>query len=89
MLQHTKTRRSEEVRLNTLKMLQNKARYNVIVKVGEERFLKYRNVTNLLRFTSFLDDKHSTWRYFNVFDTVTKKQVGNFTSAHRPTTRHL
>lgn len=69
-------------------MLQ-KARYNAIVKVGQNDFLKYKNVTNLIRFVSFLDDKHSMWRYFNVYDSDTKKQVGNFTSRHRPTSKHL
>ena len=33
-------------------------------------FLKHRNVTNLLTFTSFLDKEHSDWVYFNCYEYV-------------------
>ncbi len=33
-------------------------------------FLKYRNVTNLISFTSFLDRDHPDWVYFNCYEYV-------------------
>ena len=47
------------------------AKFRCIVKVsvaGADRFLKYRNVTNLDRFTSFLNDKHKGWKWYNVYN---------------------
>ena len=61
------------------------ALYTIITKVGEQRFVKYRNVSNLLRFTDFLDKKFPTWKYFNVYDKKSKKQIASFTINNRPT----
>lgn len=58
-----------------------------IVKVDNERFVKY-HVNNLLKFTTFLDEKYSGWRWFNVFatDGASKGlQLTSFTSKNRPT----
>ena len=54
-----------------------------IVKIESDTFLKY-HVNNLLKFTDFLDEKHSNWRYFNVYDKETKQQVESFTKKKRP-----
>lgn len=56
----------------------------VIVKVGNEQFLKYEHVDNLIRFTAFLDQKYPDWRYMNVFDRKTHEQIGNYTKLNRP-----
>lgn len=60
----------------------------VIVKVGNEEFLKYEYVNNLVLFTRFLDTKYPDWRYMNVFDRETKTQIGNFTKKNKPT-KHI
>lgn len=59
-------------------------RYTAIVKVAGDRFVKYRNVRNLARFTAFLDTSFKGWRYFNLFNPDTKEQVGNYTNRNRP-----
>ena len=71
-------------------MKERNEQYRVIVKVknngykNEDKFLKY-HVRNLLKFTSFLDEKHADWKWFNVFD---KKgnQIANYTINSRPST---
>lgn len=65
------------------------AKYTVIVKADASTFLKYRNVNNLLRFTAFLDSKHSRWRWFNVYDKKTRQQLASFTNKAPPTSRTL
>jgi len=66
-------------------------KYKVIAKVDNDKFVKY-NVNNLLLFARFLDSEFSGWRWFNVFQYTkddTGKQLGNFTSKRRPTTRYI
>ena len=55
----------------------------VIAKVGNEKFVKYR-VNNLIKFASFLDKQFKEWRFFNVYDRKTRKQLGSFTKNRRP-----
>jgi hypothetical protein len=54
------------------------------VKADAERFLKYRTVNNLLKFTAFLDVNFPEWRYYNVYDKTTKEQITSFTKNKRP-----
>jgi len=59
-----------------------------IVKVGGTplgggSFKKW-HVNNLVKFTSFLDKNYPEWRYFNVYDKKSKRQIGNFTKSNRP-----
>ena len=63
-------------------------KYNCIVKVGNDKFLKYR-LNDLLKFVEFLDKEWSDWRWFNVYDKTTKTQLANFTKEHRPHQKHL
>ena len=70
-------------------MALNASQYNIIVKVGEDTFLKYRRVTNLLRFTGWLDKQHSSWRWFNVYDAKTRTQVASYTKASKPARRYV
>ncbi len=63
-------------------------KYTCIVKVGNNTFLKYR-LSDLLSFVKFLDQNHSEWRYFNVFDKLTKEQIASFTKNNRPTSKHI
>lgn len=58
--------------------------YSCIVKVDAERFVKYRTVNNLLKFTLFLDTNFPEWRYYNVYDKETKQQINSFTKNKRP-----
>lgn len=68
--------------------MKKKHKYTCIAKVGDDHFVKYR-LSDLVKFAAFLDDKHSDWRWFNVFDKETKKQIGNFTRNKRPTTKSI
>jgi hypothetical protein len=54
-----------------------------IVKVDSDRFLKYEYVSDLIRFTAFLDSKYN-WRYFNVFDRSKGVQIASYTKNKRP-----
>jgi len=58
--------------------------YSCIVKADTERFLKYRTVNNLLKFTAFLDENFPQWLYYNVYDKKTKQQIASFTKNKRP-----
>ena len=62
-------------------------KYVCIVKTTEKH-LRY-HVTDLIKFTSFLDLKHPSWKYFTVFDYKTQEQIGNFTINQRPTKRRV
>lgn len=71
--------------------MDNKKKYRVIVKVGNEKFIRY-NVNNLLKFTEYLDITFPEWRWFNVYEYVPGKigmQLDNFTTKNRPTKRFL
>ena len=59
-------------------------KYSCIVKADGEQFVKYRTVRNLLKFTIFLDASFPEWRYYNVFDKETKRQIASFTKNRRP-----
>jgi hypothetical protein len=63
-------------------------RYRCIVKADDKHFVKY-YVSNLLTFTHMLDVRFPDWRYFNVFDKYTMKQIGNYTRYQRPRFRHI
>ena len=62
-------------------------KYIIIVKTTEKH-LKY-HVTDLIKFTSFLDTKFPTWKFFNVYDSKTQEQIANFTINQRPTKRRV
>lgn len=57
--------------------------------VGNEGFIKYRSVTNLLKFVQFLDREYPDWRFFNVYSKKTKIELGRFTKNKRPTGAYL
>ncbi len=59
-----------------------------ITKVESDKFVKY-HVTNLLSFVKFLDTKFPNWRYINVFNKDTQKQITSFTCKRRPTQRTI
>ena len=56
-----------------------------IVKIDDKKFVKY-TVSNLLKFTAFIDRCYVNWRWFNVYDKATSKQICSFTNRNRPTT---
>lgn len=63
--------------------------YSCIVKVDGERFVKYRTVNNLLKFTVFLDTNFPEWRYYNVYSKESKEQITSFTKNNRPNTPQI
>jgi hypothetical protein len=65
-------------------MSSGKTKYSIIAKVSGDKFVKYRNVTNLKKFADFLDTRFPSWKYFNVFDSVTGDQVESYTKNKRP-----
>lgn len=64
-------------------------KYRVIVKVSNERFVRYAAVNNLLRFTDFLDSSFPDWRFMNVYDYLSGDQIGSYTRLNRPTSRFM
>ncbi len=71
-------------------------KYKVIVKIknnpdGSAYCIKYR-VTDLLKFTQFLDKTWSEWKWFNVYENLGMNkgnQIANFTRNDRPISRFL
>jgi len=63
-------------------------KYRVIVKVDNDRFVKYRT-SDLLSLTKFLDTSWNGWRWFNVYDKQTSLQIGSFTNKNRPINKHI
>jgi len=69
-------------------------KYIVIVKIknnpdGTAYCVKYR-VTNLVKFTQFLDKKWIGWKWFNVYSNIginKGKQLANFTKNKKPKSR--
>jgi hypothetical protein len=61
------------------------ANYIVITKVSREKYIRH-HVSNLVNFTAFLDRSFQDWRYMNVFNEKTKKQITSFTKNNRPQT---
>lgn len=64
-------------------MEKNKKR-TVIVKVAADHFVKYRYVNNLPAFVKFLSREFPAWRFMNVFDRETEKQIASFTKNNPP-----
>lgn len=66
-------------------------RYVAIVKInnkedGTANCLKYR-FNDLIKFTKFLDNKWSQWKWYNVFSNRGNekgKQLANYTNKNRP-----
>jgi ABC-type uncharacterized transport system permease subunit len=58
-------------------------KYKVVAKVDNDKFVTY-HVNNLIKFSQFLDLNFSGWRWFNVYDKSTEKQVGSYTNKDRP-----
>lgn len=71
-------------------------KYAVIVKVknnpdGTAHCLKYR-VTDLIKFTQFLDKKWAAWKWFNVYSNtgINKgEQLTNLTKNKRPESKFV
>ena len=71
-------------------------KYVVIVKIknnsdGTAHCVRYR-VTDLIKFTQFLDKKWAAWKWFNVYsNTAINKgvQLANFTKNNRPGSRFV
>lgn len=62
-------------------------KFNVIVKAGADKFLKYRNVTNLLSLYKYLDLNFPDWRYVQIFEH--KNYIASGTKKNRLVTRDL
>lgn len=71
-------------------------KYTVIVKIkndpdGTAHCLKYR-VTDLIKFTQFLDKNWAAWKWFNVYSNtgINKgEQLANFTKNKRPESKFV
>lgn len=71
-------------------------KYVAIVKIGNKPdgtsyCVKYR-FNDLLKFTGFLDNKWSSWKWFNVYSNKGNDkgtQIGNFTKYNRPVSNKI
>ena len=74
--------------MNTEIKKYNQFKVTCIVRLKSGKYLKY-HVTNLLKFTAFLDSVHKNWLWYNVYDPATFRQVTSFTKYNRPTASKL
>lgn len=65
-------------------MKKYKSRYSAIIKIDNEKFIKYKYVRNPYKLYLFLDKNFPTWRYCNLFCRSSGLQVGNFTRKNPP-----
>jgi len=63
-------------------------KYAIIAKISEDKYVKYHS-DNLLSFTRFLDTKFSSWKWFNVYNPVTRLTLASYTQARKPTSKQL
>lgn len=74
----------------------NVKKYTGIVKIsnkpdGNAYCVKYR-FNDLLKFTDFLDNRWSGWKWFNVYSNRGDnkgEQIGSFTNKNRPVKRYI
>jgi len=57
----------------------------IIVKVSNTKFVRYR-VSNLLKFTNYLNHAYADWRYMNVYEYTSRRQIASFTKKNPPKT---
>lgn len=62
-------------------------KYKVIVKIANDKFVKY-NVDCLISFERFLSFKFPNWRWYNVFCKKSGLQIANYTKKLKYTTIH-
>jgi hypothetical protein len=62
----------------------SKAKYRVIVKAGQDRFLKYSYVNNVYNLSIWLNKNFPDWLWLNVYDFNTGVLLKNFTKALPP-----
>jgi len=66
-------------------------KYKVIAKINNDKFVKY-NVSNLVKFTEFLDREFGGFCWFNVYRYTKNskgEQLASFTNKNRPQGRYL
>lgn len=59
-------------------------KYNIIIKVNEKSFLKYRNISNMRSFLNFISRRYPKFRWANIYDGHTRKQIDSFTQKSMP-----
>lgn len=62
-------------------------KYAAIVKTPA-KWLKYKRVTDLIKFVQFLDRSFPDWLFLNVYDEQ-GRQIGAFTQEQRPLTPQI
>lgn len=60
------------------------SKYSVIIKVSEDRFLKYSHIDNLYLLSNWLDRHFNDWKYMNVYSNKTRLKIANFTKNNKP-----
>lgn len=65
--------------------------YSVIAKTSSKTddFKKWRNVTDLIKFTQFLDRVYPQWKFFNVYNKKDKQHLDCFKQNYRPQEKTL
>jgi len=66
----------------TERQSKSKKKYVFIVKVSNSQFVKYR-ANDIVKFVNFLDTNWNGWRWFNVYDNITKQQINSVSSLKR------
>jgi hypothetical protein len=68
-------------------------KYIVISKVGNNKdgtasCVRY-HVSDLMKYAEFLDQRFPDWTWSNIYDKVSKNQLGSFTKKSRPISKWL
>lgn len=70
-------------------MKKYKSPYSAIIKLSNDRFIKYTYVRNPYKLFLYLEKHYPTWRYCNLFCRNNGLQVGNFTKNQPPTQNYF
>ncbi|MEM6696762.1 MAG: hypothetical protein AAF599_00095 [Bacteroidota bacterium] len=55
------------------------------IKCENDKFILFRNVSNLGKLNSWLDKNYSGWKWVNVYDRKKKQYIGSYTKKTAPT----
>ena len=70
-------------------MKKYKSKYAAIIKVDNEKFIKYNYVRNPYKLYIYIEKHYPNWRYCNLFSRETGLQVGNFTKKSPPSRNYF
>ncbi|NBS44779.1 MAG: hypothetical protein EBT34_13825 [Acetobacteraceae bacterium] len=54
--------------------------YNAIVftddvKIGKQGYITYHKINDLIKFEKFISDKYPNWKFYTIYDNLTKEKI--------------